>query len=76
MPFYVGPGIRLIDYGGSGNSSYFATGLRGVAGLAFDFKDVPIDAFVEAAAVIETGYTGGHGLGGGLNAGAGVRYYF
>src|SRR4051812_33217491 len=35
MPFYFGPGVRFIDY--SGGSSYFAAGVRGVAGVLFDF---------------------------------------
>jgi len=74
MPFYVGPGIRLIDY--NGNSGYFATGARVVVGMLFDFKEAPLDAFVEVAGVIETGFTGGHGLGAALNAGVGIRYYF
>ena len=74
MPFYVGPGIRLIDY--TGNNGFFATGVRAVAGLLFDFKEAPLDAFVELAGVLETGYTGGHGFGAAINAGAGLRYYF
>ncbi len=75
MPFYVGPGVRFIEYGGDKGYA-FATGVRAVAGMLFDFKEQPLDVFVEVAGVIETGYTGGHGLGAALNAGAGIRYYF
>jgi hypothetical protein len=77
MPFYVGPGVRLIDYtNGAGGKSYFASGLRAVAGLLFDFKTVPLDAFVEVAGVLEYRFQGGGGANVTLNAGAGIRYYF
>jgi hypothetical protein len=76
LPFYVGPGVRLIDYTNGRDSSSFAIGARGVAGLLFDFKDVPIDAFVEVAAVLEYEFKEGRGAAIRLNAGAGVRYYF
>ncbi len=76
LPFYVGPGVRLIDYSLGGGDNYFAFGLRAVAGLVFDFKDVPLDAFVEVAGVFEYGFQSGEGFGIALNAGAGARYYF
>jgi hypothetical protein len=75
MPVYLGPGVRLLDYTQGRQDSYFAIGARGVAGLLFDFKKVPLDAFVEVAAVFEYG-SSGHGGAVRLNAGAGVRYYF
>ena len=76
MPAYIGPGLRVIDYDApAGGQQHLSIGLRAVAGLLFDFKDVPLDAFVEVAGV--AGYEfGGHGFDPGLNAGAGVRYYF
>jgi hypothetical protein len=76
LPFYVGPGLRLIDYTNGRASSFFAIGLRAVAGLVFDFKNVPLDTFVEIAVVFEYGFQDGEGFGAALNAGAGVRYYF
>ena len=42
--------------------------------MLFDFKDVPLDAFIEVAGVLEYDFKDGVGLG--LNLGAGVRYYF
>jgi hypothetical protein len=42
--------------------------------MLFDFKDVPLDVFVEVAGVLEYDFT--EGWGPALNAGAGVRYYF
>jgi hypothetical protein len=75
LPIYIGPGVRFIQYdGGRGESSHFAVGIRGVIGMLFDFKEVPLDVFVEAAGVIE--YDFSEGFGPALNLGAGVRYYF
>src|SRR5215470_6834458 len=68
LPVYVGPGVRLIDYTSGRNdasgasTSAFALGARGVAGLLFDFKAVPLDAFVEAAAVLEYEFRSGAGF--------------
>lgn len=82
LPFYVGPGVRLIEYtsgrddAGGNSTSAFAFGVRGVAGLLFDFKTVPLDAFVEVAGVLEYEFRSGAGFALRLNAGAGVRYYF
>jgi hypothetical protein len=75
MPVYLGPGMRAIQYdGGRGAESHFAFGLRGVLGLLFDFKNVPLDAFVEVAGVIE--YDTDEAFEPAFNLGAGVRYYF
>jgi hypothetical protein len=79
LPVYVGPGLRVIRYdGGRGSSEkFYALGLRAVLGIVFDFKTVPLDAFLEIAPVAE--YAFGEGNGGfdvTLNGGAGVRYYF
>ncbi len=77
LPVYLGPGIRLIDYSaGRGEPTHAALGLRAVGGLLFDFKNVPLDAFVEAALVPEYDFKAGNGFGLKFNAGAGVRYYF
>ncbi len=78
MPFYVGPGLRAIEYssGRDGTDKAFAMGLRAVAGLLFDFKTVPLDAFVEVAGVFEYEFKSGAGVGAALNFGLGVRYYF
>ena len=74
LPVYLGPGIRGIDYyGGRGGESHFAIGARGVVGMLFDFKEVPLDVFVELAGGVEYDFT--QGWGPVLNAGAGVRYY-
>jgi hypothetical protein len=77
LPVYIGPGLRVIDYSGSGTvKSHLALGLRGVIGLLFDFKNVPLDAFVEVAGAPEYDFGSGKGFGIALNVGAGVRYYF
>lgn len=76
LPFYFGPGIRVIDYRNGRDTSFIAVGLRAVAGLLFDFKNVPLDAFVEVGGVLEYGFAEDEGAGIALNAAAGVRYYF
>jgi hypothetical protein len=76
LPLYVGPGLRLIDYTNGRDNSSFAIGARAVGGLLFDFKEVPLDAFIEVAGVLEYEFRDGAGFGIKLNAGAGVRYYF
>ncbi|HEY1558049.1 MAG TPA: hypothetical protein VGF94_24635 [Kofleriaceae bacterium] len=80
LPAYVGPGLRVVDYQGqNGAPSQVAVGLRAVGGLLFDFKNVPLDAFVEVALVAGYKFGSGSAKGGfdpDINAGAGVRYYF
>ena len=76
LPVYVGPGVRLIDYTNGREDSSFALGARIVGGLLFDFKQVPLDAFIEVAGVLEYEFRDGKGAAIRLNAGAGVRYYF
>ncbi|MEZ4367561.1 MAG: hypothetical protein R2939_14980 [Kofleriaceae bacterium] len=74
---YLGPGVRTILYdAGRGASDFVALGLRAVGGLVFDFREVPLDAFIEVAGVGEYAFADGEGWGASLNAGAGVRYYF
>lgn len=76
---YAGPGMRLIQYRDGRDSSTFAMGVRGVAGLLFDFT-APLDAFVEVGGVLEFEFADANsedrGLGVALNVAAGVRYYF
>ena len=75
LPIYIGPGVRFIQYRGAGtDDDHFAVGVRGVVGMLFDFKEVPLDVFLEVAGVLEYDFTNGWGPA--LNLGAGVRYYF
>lgn len=77
LPIYVGPGLRLIQYdGGRGADNHYAIGLRVVGGMLFDFKEVPLDVFLEVAGVIEYDFKDSEGVELALNLGAGVRYYF
>jgi hypothetical protein len=78
LPAYIGVGARLLDEDKGGGVDVFHLGARGVVGMLFEFKEVPIDAFVEVAAVLDYGFsdTDDGGLGVGLNAGIGARYYF
>lgn len=80
LPAYVGLGARTIQYRDRGNADAevrtFAVGARAVAGLLFDFRALPLDAFVEAAGVAELELGDGVHAGLGLNIGLGARYYF
>ena len=73
---YIGPGVRLIQYSNGRDDSFVAIGFRATGGLLFDFKTVPLDAFIEVSGIGEYGFADGEGAGLALNAGAGVRYYF
>ena len=73
---YIGPGVRGIRYSDGRDDSHFAIGLRAVGGLLFDFKKVPLDAFLEVAGVLEYEFADNEGVGGAFNAGVGIRYYF
>ena len=76
LPVYFGPGVRVIDYTDGRSNNSIAIGARVVGGLLFDFKTVPLDAFIEVAGVLEYEFRTGAGFALRLNAGAGVRYYF
>lgn len=81
LPAYVGPGLRLLQHGaGRDGDDDFRVGVRVVAGILFDFKELPLDVFAEVAGIAE--YTFGsesasvNGFGLALNGGIGARYYF
>lgn len=76
LPVYFGPGVRLIRYEEGRDAHYYALGLRAVVGFVFDFKNVPLDVFLEIAGVGEYGFRDGKGFGLSLNGGGGIRYYF
>ena len=80
MPLYAGPGLRfLVADSGRGNDSVYHVGLRAAVGILFDFRNVPIDVFVEVAPVFEWKFSDNDddaGFGVNVNAAAGVRYYF
>ena len=76
LPVYVGPGVRMIQYRDGRDDNYLAVGARAVGGILFDFKTIPLDAFVEVAAVFELRFHEDDAFGLALNLGAGARYYF
>ena len=78
---YVGPGVRLLQHrAGRGADDDFRIGPRAVAGLLFDFQEIPLDVFVEVAGIAELRFGSSddnvNGLGLALNGGLGARYYF
>jgi hypothetical protein len=80
MPVYLGPGARFIYYDKPDSSDDFVgVGVRAVGGILFDFKEIPLDVFLEVAGVIEWQFGEAdedQGVGFAINAGAGARYYF
>ncbi len=81
MPAYLGAGGRVLDHDrGRGADEDFHFGVRAVAGIMFDFKEIPLDVFVEVAGVVDYVVSSADeahgGIGFDVNAGAGVRYYF
>jgi hypothetical protein len=82
LPLYVGIGGRFWDYDydddGNDNFEGSALGLRLPAGIAFDFNEIPLDAFFELAFVLDLFLNDDYGddLGVDLSAAVGVRYWF
>ncbi len=81
LPAYVGPGVRVMQHrAGRDGDDDFRIGARAVAGLLFDFKEIPLDVFVEVAGVLEFRFGSSdediNGIGLALNGGLGGRYYF
>ncbi len=79
LPVYLGPGVRVIDYRDGRETDLFAVGVRGVIGILFDFKEVPLDVFLEVAGIVEWqlgSIDEERGLAPGVGAGIGARYYF
>lgn len=81
IPAYVGPGVRVMQHAaGRDGDSDFRIGPRAVAGILFDFKEIPLDVFVEVAGIVEYRFGSEdpdiNGVGLALNGGLGARYYF
>jgi hypothetical protein len=79
MPLYLGIGGRLLDHDrGRGEEDDLHLGVRFPVGFLFDFKNIPIDVFIEVALIADfRGDDERHDkFGIDLNAGAGARYYF
>ena len=77
LPLYIGIGARLAQRD-RGSSNDFHVGLRAVGGLLFDFKEIPIDVFVEVGGILDYVFSDveeNKGQGFDLNVGIGVRYY-
>ncbi len=77
MPVYAGGGARLVQHReGRDGDNYLALGARGVVGMLFDFKNLPLDVFLELAPVLEYGFGEDPGFELAIDVGAGARYYF
>jgi hypothetical protein len=79
MPAYVGIGARVLDHDRGDADDDFHAGARVVGGILFDFREIPLDVFIEVAFIAEWQSSGDDdhgGFGPALNAGIGGRYYF
>jgi hypothetical protein len=74
LPFYLGIGGRVLSRDGHAGSDLHL-GPRVPFGLLFDFKQVPLDVFVEVAIVVDLIHNNDNDIVD-LNAGIGIRYYF
>ncbi len=78
MPAYIGLGARVLQHDRGDDENDLHVGVRVVGGLSFDFREKPIDVFLEVAIIGEFKTAEGDhgGFGPGLNVGLGGRYYF
>ena len=79
LPLHVGLGARVLLHDrGRNEDSNLHLGLRAPVGITFDFTQIPLDVFLEAALILDFHGDEGDGdhIGLDLNAGVGVRYYF
>ncbi len=79
MPVYLGIGGRILGHDHqNGTPDDTHAGVRFPIGFLFDFKNVPMDAFLEAALIIDVieDEPEGEKQLVDLNAALGVRYYF
>jgi len=80
MPVYVGPGLRLLDRSNDASDDDFLIGIRGAGGILFDFREIPLDVFVEFALVLDLVVSDGGDDNGAvelnISPALGARYYF
>ncbi len=81
MPAYIGLGARVLQHDRGDNDDDMHIGVRVVGGLLFDFREIPLDVFLEIAIIGEFASADNDGdnhggFGPGLNVGLGGRYYF
>lgn len=70
LPIYLGMGVRLHAKDDHDEDTVF--GIRLVGGASFHFPEHPIELFAEIAPSVRVAPS----LGGDVDAGIGVRYYF
>lgn len=73
LPLYVGLGGRVLVHE-SKDGDDVHLGFRFPVGIAFEFRRIPIDVFIEIAVIFDVIQHNSDIID--LNAGAGLRYYF
>jgi hypothetical protein len=86
LPLHFGIGARLLSHDRGrdfrdDDDDHLHIGARVPVGITFDFTTVPLDAFIEAAFILDFMSGDGHrdddsSIGIDINAAIGVRYYF
>jgi hypothetical protein len=80
LPWYIGVGANFWsfdDRDDKNNDRYGAIGVRVPIGIAFDFNDIPLDAFVELTPTFDIFYGGYRDHAGLLlEASIGARFWF
>jgi hypothetical protein len=81
LPAYVGLGGRFLFHDrGASSDDDLHLGARAVAGALFDFREIPLDVFLEFAGILDLRFGSDDrdhdGVGLGINLAAGARYYF
>jgi hypothetical protein len=79
LPLYFGIGGRILDFdldNDDRDDHGLALGVRVPVGIAFDFRNIPLDVFIELAVVIDFFFDYYDDYGGDVNGAVGVRYWF
>jgi hypothetical protein len=76
LPLYFGIGARVWDFDDDNDRDGFGLGVRVPVGIAFDFRKVPLDVFIELALVVDLFFDYDDDYAGDINGAVGVRFWF
>ncbi len=82
LPFFFGVGGRFLEFpfndaaNNNPDARAYAFGVRVPAGVSFDFNEIPLDAFIQAAFVVDLFVNYDHTILPDLDISVGARYWF